>query len=81
MESVNLAKTCKGYEKCPIYNGILKGMTYTAAAYREQYCDAGPAGWNKCRRYQVKSITGKCPENLLPNSMKTAEEIIGQYSL
>ena len=74
-------ETCENSPKCPIYNGLLKGMTYTASAYRRTYCDAGSRGWNNCRRYQVKLRTGKCPENVLPNSLKNVEEIIAQYKL
>jgi len=56
-------------------------MTYTSNAYRQLYCDAGRKGWNNCRRFQVKLRTGKCPENILPNSLKSVEDIIKQYNL
>lgn len=68
--------TCKNYEKCPIYSGILKDKVTTAQGYRKQYCDAGEAGWNNCKRYQVKEKTGKCPPDLLPNSFKSVEDVI-----
>jgi hypothetical protein len=29
----------------------------------------------------VKERTGKCPENILPNSLKTVEQIAQQYNL
>lgn len=70
------AETCKNYEKCPIFNGTLKGMEMTTKNYQSQYCNAGPSGWNNCKRYLVKEKTGKCPPNLLPNSLKTIEQII-----
>jgi hypothetical protein len=72
---------CMNYQKCPIYNDILKDLQFTSSAYRQMYCNAGTAGWNKCKRYQVKQKTGKCPEKLLPNSLKTVEEIIAKYGL
>ena len=68
--------TCKNFEKCPIYNGILKDKLVTQQGYRRQFCDAGEAGWNNCKRYQVKEKTGKCPPDLLPNSFKSVDDII-----
>jgi hypothetical protein len=68
--------TCKNYEKCPIYSGILKDKATTAQGYKKQFCDAGEAGWSKCKRFLVKEATGKCPADLLPNSFKSVEDII-----
>jgi hypothetical protein len=81
METPSMEKICKNSLKCPIYSGVLKDLTYTASAYKQLYCDAGDQGWGKCRRFQVKERTGKCPENLLPNALKTVEQIIEQYNL
>ncbi|MBN1118746.1 MAG: hypothetical protein JXA77_16160 [Bacteroidales bacterium] len=71
MESLECPKT----EKCPIFNGILKGTTYTEV-YKKQFCLAGEAGRNKCKRFLVATKVGKCPPNILPNSMKSVDEII-----
>ncbi len=73
--------TCKNYEKCPIYNSILVGKEFTAKGYKARYCEAGEAGWNNCKRFQVKERTGKCPADLLPNSFKDIETIIKEMSL
>ena len=81
MGNVSMEKTCQNYEKCPIYSGVLKDMSFTSGAYKQTYCDAGSQGWNQCKRYQVKARTGKCPPDLLPNSKKTVEEIAKQYGL
>ena len=67
---------CKNYEKCPIYNGILQDHNATAAIYRQNFCEAGEAGWLKCKRYLVKEKTGTCPSNLLPNSPKSVDDIL-----
>ena len=67
--------TCPKTPKCPIFNGILKGTEYTDT-YKKLYCEAGEAGRNICRRYQVATKIGICPPNILPNSAKTVEEII-----
>jgi hypothetical protein len=66
---------CPKTPACPIFNGILKGTEYTEV-YKKQYCEAGEAGRNNCRRFQVASVAGKCPPNILPNSSKTVEVII-----
>ena len=66
---------CPNHVKCPIFNGVLKGTEYSQT-YRRLYCSAGESGRNNCRRYQVFKIIGYCPSNILPNSTKTAEEIV-----
>ncbi len=76
-----MLETCKNYQKCPIYSGLLKDIKMASAAYRRYYCDAGESGWGTCRRYQVKEKVGKVPEGLLPNSHQTVEQIIKQYGL
>jgi hypothetical protein len=76
-----MAEVCANYVKCPIYNGILKDLNFTSQAYRSMYCEAGATGWNKCKRYLVKQKTGTCPEKLLPNSLKSVDEIIAYYKL
>jgi hypothetical protein len=68
---------CPKTPACPIFNGILKGTEYTEV-YRKQYCEAGEAGRLRCRRFQVASACGKCPPNVLPNSVKTVETIIAE---
>jgi hypothetical protein len=68
---------CPKTPACPIFNGILKGTEFTEV-YKKQYCEAGEEGRKRCRRFQVASITGKCPPNVLPNASKTAEEIVGE---
>lgn len=74
------ANTCKNYERCPIFNGTLKGMEMTAKSYRKQFCQAGVSGWNNCKRFQVNAKTGKCPAGLLPNSSKSVEDIIASMN-
>ncbi|MBN1951298.1 MAG: hypothetical protein JW801_08835 [Bacteroidales bacterium] len=69
------AKICPKTPKCPIFNGILKGTEFTET-YLKLYCEAGEAGRNRCRRYQVAEKVGMCPPDILPNSSKSVEEII-----
>ncbi|HNX65301.1 MAG TPA: hypothetical protein PKH02_00385 [Bacteroidales bacterium] len=71
---------CKNYEKCPIYNGILKDKAMTSGFYKKQYCEAGEKGWITCKRFMVKEATGKCPPDLLPNSFKSIEDIVKEMN-
>ncbi|HQJ40791.1 MAG TPA: hypothetical protein PK520_00930 [Exilispira sp.] len=66
---------CPNAEKCPIFTGILKDKSFTTKAYKEQYCEAGIEAIKKCKRYQCKQRFGKVPENLLPNSGMSLDEI------
>jgi hypothetical protein len=66
---------CPSSEKCPIFNGILKGKEFTTISYKRLYCENGEQGRLNCRRWQVKQKYGKVPIDLLPNSMKSVEEI------
>jgi hypothetical protein len=68
---------CPKTPACPIFNGILKGTEFTEV-YKKQYCEAGEAGRNRCRRFQVATATGKCPPNVLPNSSKTKDQIVAE---
>ena len=75
-----MENTCKKYEKCPIYSGVLKGKEFTSKAYKDQFCEAGEKGWLSCKRYLVSEKAGECPANLLPNSRKSVEEIIEEMN-
>jgi hypothetical protein len=68
-------KICPKTMTCPIFSGVLKGTEYVDV-YKKLYCEAGEEGRNKCKRFQVSSIAGKCPPNLLPNSSKSVDDII-----
>ncbi|URA10343.1 hypothetical protein [Thermospira aquatica] len=70
-----MSDICPNVAKCPIFTGILKDRTFTTNAYKQLYCEAGLEGRNKCKRFQCKQKYGKVPDNLLPNSIKTLEEI------
>ena len=69
---------CPKTVACPIFNGILKGTEYTEV-YKKLYCAAGEEGRKRCRRFQVAAILGSCPPNILPNSTKTAEQIVEEF--
>jgi hypothetical protein len=68
---------CPKTPACPVFNGILKDSAY-GDVYKQQYCANGEEGRKKCRRFQVSTATGKCPPNILPNSIKTVDEIVAE---
>jgi len=35
MSTMSTEKTCPNYEKCPIYTGVLKDMSFTSSAYKQ----------------------------------------------
>lgn len=75
-----MEQICKNFEKCPIYSGVLKDKEVATLSYKKQYCEAGPVGWNKCKRFLVKEKSGKCPPELLPNSFKSVDDIIASMN-
>lgn len=70
-----MSRVCPKAEKCPIFTGVLKDTGYSGT-YRSLYCENGEEGRLNCRRFQVASKVGECPPNLLPNSVKSVEDII-----
>jgi hypothetical protein len=74
-KEVIMIDVCPSFDKCPIFNGILLGKDFTTASYKRLYCEAGEQGRLNCRRWQMKQKYGKVPNDLLPNAMKTLEEI------
>jgi len=68
---------CPKTPACPIFNGVLKDSDFSDT-YRKQYCTNGEEGRLKCRRFQVATKVGKCPPNILPNSLKSVDEIVDE---
>ncbi len=69
---------CPKIEKCPIFLENVFTVENAALAYKNLYCLAGEDKFKTCKRYQVSSLIGSCPKNILPNSSKSVEEIINQ---
>jgi hypothetical protein len=67
-------EACPNTSTCPIFKGFLDAKYVNV--YKNLYCLAGEEGMKKCKRYIIKTLAGKCPTNLLPNSTKTIEEIL-----
>ncbi len=70
---------CPHTEQCPLFNGILKDKNMTIKAYKKQYCEAGFENYSTCKRYISSETFGKCPDDLLPNSTLTMEQIKERY--
>lgn len=73
-----MSTSCPNLNGCPIYTGVLQGKTMTSKAYRQFFCESN---FQNCKRFQVKTATGKCPPDLLPNSILSVEQIIADYQL
>jgi hypothetical protein len=68
---------CPKIEKCPIFIKNVLINPGSAESYKNIYCKAGQDKWGSCKRYIVTNILGKnIPENIMPNSIKTSEQII-----
>ena len=70
-----MSDICPSADICPIFNGVLKDKKFTIKSYKDQYCEAGEIGRQKCLRWQCKQKYGKVPENLLPNANDSLENI------
>ena len=69
-------KICEKSAKCPIYAGVLESKGVLINTFKSLYCEKGKEIYQTCKRYQVSSVAGKCPPDILPNSRLAVEEII-----
>jgi len=69
-------KICVNSGTCPIYTGILESNALLIETYKRLYCENGKQGRENCKRYQVLSIMGTCPYDILPNSDLSVDTII-----
>jgi predicted DNA-binding protein YlxM (UPF0122 family) len=72
---------CPNADKCPLFHGLLSGKEMFTEFYRSTYCYAEIEEREKCKRFTIRSIYGKCPPDLLPNSSLSTEEIAEKYNL
>ncbi len=72
---------CQYADKCPIFTGILQDMVITTKVFKNQYCEAGIEGRNKCKRFQCMQKYGYVPDTVLPHSVQTLEDIAKEYQL
>ena len=69
-------KICMRSAKCPIYTGILESNEVLIRTYKNLYCENGKEGRENCKRFQVASIAGSCPPDILPNNDLTVDTIL-----
>ena len=69
--------TCPIILKCPIFRENVFHNKKTGLTYRAMFCEAGFEKYKNCKRYQAVKKSGMMvPENILPNSKLTVDEII-----
>jgi hypothetical protein len=71
-------KICVKAAKCPIYSGVLASNAVLIQTYKNLYCENGKTGREKCKRYQVATLAGSCPPDILPNSKLSVDDIINK---
>lgn len=68
---------CPKTTNCELFNGKILKREQSTAVYKNLFCEAGKEKYHTCKRYIAAIKTGKpVPENILPNSSKSIEEII-----
>ena len=68
---------CPLISKCPIFKENVFHNQKTGMTYRVLFCEAGLEKYNNCKRYQAVKKGGRMvPENILPNSKLTVDEIL-----
>jgi hypothetical protein len=68
---------CPKFESCPIFIKNVLINPGSAESYKNIYCKSGEHKWKTCKRYIVTDIIGEAiPENIMPNSLKSPEQII-----
>ena len=70
---------CECLEKCPFFNDRMQNMPALSKVYKRNYCQSDSA---KCARFVVFKALGReaVPDDLFPNQMEVAEELINKSS-
>ena len=64
---------CQRAEKCPLFNGKILKRVASEDVYKKLYCNSN---WANCKRFQISSIAGKCPDSIMPNCSRSIDEIL-----
>lgn len=68
---------CEKTAKCPLFQGEMLASKKAQEIYMRLYCTGGLAGKKQCKRYQVSQLLkGPVPKDIMPNDVRTAEEIV-----
>ncbi|OGO82404.1 MAG: hypothetical protein A2Y18_00835 [Clostridiales bacterium GWD2_32_19] len=70
--------TCEKLAACPFYNDKMTVESGIGSIYKKRYCEGNNL---ICARHKVSVEIGKefVPENLYPNMLERAEEIIKEH--
>ena len=77
----SIVNICQNAPTCVLYTGMLAGKEAFTDFYKSTYCNTEEKTHKTCKRFIVKSIYGKCPPDLLPNSSLSIEQIAEKYKL
>ena len=71
-------KHCPKIKECPIFQKKVLFSERLGETYRNLFCNV-PEYYSSCKRYIVSEKTGlKIPENIMPNSKLSIDEIINR---
>jgi hypothetical protein len=73
-----MENNCPRVEKCALFQKDLLYNKDSEKWYHKLYCHNGEEGMKKCLRYNVFLELGYCPDELLPFTTKSFEEVIAQ---
>lgn len=73
---------CPKMEKCPVFLKNILHSEKMNQTYKQLYCLADEMKYKTCKRYQISEKYGKpAPDNVLPNSSMSIEEIAKRMNL
>lgn len=69
---------CPKIDVCPIFGKNILHNERVGETYKNLYCLQNELGFNKCKRFQVSKMNPgkKIPENIMPNSSFSIEDIV-----
>lgn len=67
---------CSRIDKCALFQKDILKHPDTEKWYHKLYCKKGEEGRDRCMRYKVFLKMGSCPDELLPYSTKTVDEVV-----
>lgn len=72
---------CPNSSGCPVYSGKITDKFKTTEDYKKEYCEAGTESYESCRRYQVRQVIDRCPQNVLPNTPQSVDDLLSSMDL
>ena len=71
---------CPNYNNCKLVNEVgFTGDELLRKNYISEYCQAGKAKWESCKRLIAKNTLNLCPDFVLPDTMLSVDEIIDKF--